>query len=66
MTVITGIGLIVTLSDVAYVALTRHQTREAARAADDAVGGTGRDALITAIQWSNGDSVKWVLSKNPD
>ncbi|MEP1538837.1 MAG: hypothetical protein ABJQ34_20945 [Paracoccaceae bacterium] len=29
-------------------------------------GETGRDVLIKAIQWSNEDSVKWVLSKNPE
>lgn len=28
--------------------------------------GTGRDVLITAIQWSNEDSVKWVLNRNPE
>jgi len=27
---------------------------------------TGRDVLVTAIQWSNEASIKWVLSKNPD
>lgn len=31
-----------------------------------AAGDTGRDVLITAIGWSNENSVKWVLSKKPE
>lgn len=31
-----------------------------------AAGETGRDVLMTAIQWSNAASVKWVLSRKPE